>query len=191
MSNRPDLNKNMDGATFKSYYYLKEELADFCRKNKLPVSGGKPDLTDRIACFLDTGKIPAYSAAKKTVTSAEQITESAVIEENIVCSEKHRKFFAERIGKGFSFNVQFQKWLKANAGKTYGDAINAYYVISEEKKKCKSAIEKQFEYNKYIRDFFEDNKGKNLKEAIMCWKYKKSLQGHNRYEKSDLAALKP
>lgn len=191
MSNRPDLNKNMDGATFKSYYYLKEELADFCRKNKLPVSGGKTELTDRIACFLDTGKIPAYSSAKKTVASAEQITESAVIEENIVCSEKHRKFFAERIGKGFSFNVQFQKWLKANAGKTYGDAVNAYYVISEEKKKGKSEIEKQFEYNKYIRDFFEDNKGKSLKEAIMCWKYKKNLQGHNRYEKFDLAALKP
>ena len=29
----------------------------------------------------------------------------------------------------------FQKWLKSNAGKTYGDAIEAYYQILEEKKK--------------------------------------------------------
>lgn len=50
-------------------------------------------------------------------------------------------------------------------------------------------IDKQFEYNTYIRAFFEDNKGKSLEEAIICWKYKKSLQGHNRYEKSDLIAL--
>ena len=28
-----------------------------------------------------------------------------------------------------------------------------------------------------------------LDEAITCWKYKKSLQGHNRYEKSDLVVL--
>ena len=69
------------------------------------------------------------------------------------------------------------------------DAINAYYQILEEKKKGKTTIGKQFEYNTYIRDFFEDNQGRSLDEAITCWKYKKSLQGHNRYEKSDLVAL--
>lgn len=32
-------------------------------------------------------------------------------------------------------------------------------------------------------------KGDYLEEAIKCWKYKKSLQGHNRYEKSDLIVI--
>lgn len=41
----------------------------------------------------------------------------------------------------------------------------------------------------YIRDFFSDNKGKTLQDAIACWKYKKNQQGHNRYESSDLIAL--
>ena len=41
----------------------------------------------------------------------------------------------------------------------------------------------------YIRDFFADNKGKTLDEAIKCWKYKKGLPGNNRYERSDLVAL--
>ena len=41
----------------------------------------------------------------------------------------------------------------------------------------------------YIRDFFEDNAGKTLNDAIKCWKYKKSLKGHNRYEQSDLVVL--
>ena len=57
-------------------------------------------------------------------------------------------------------------------------------------KLAKTKIDKQFEYNTYIRDFFEDNKDKNLDAAIACWKYKKSLPGHNRYEKEDLIALK-
>lgn len=43
--------------------------------------------------------------------------------------------------------------------------------------------------SKTFRDFFADNKGKSLEEAIKCWKYKKQLQGHNRYEKTDLEAL--
>lgn len=189
MENRPELNIKLDGQTFRSYYYLKEELVDFCRENNLPVSGGKIELTDRIATFLDTGKILKTSKKKKPTVFVHLITEDTFIEPNIVCSEMHRAFFKEKIGKTFSFNVAFQKWLKENAGKTYGDAIKAYYQILEEKKKGKTKIGKQFEYNTYIRAFFEDNQGKSLEEAIICWKYKKSLQGHNRYEKSDLVAL--
>lgn len=189
MSERPTLNKELDGKTFRSFYYLKEELVGFCRENNLPVSGGKIELTDRIACFLDTGKVLETSAKEKTTITVGAITENTMIEPNIVCSEKHRAFFKEKIGKGFSFNVLFQKWLKGNAGMTYGDAVNAYYQILEEKKKEKTTIDKQFEYNTYIRDFFEDNQGRSLEEAITCWKYKKSLQGHNRYEQSDLVAL--
>ena len=189
MSERPELNRELDGKTFRSYYYLKEELVDFCREYNLPVSGGKIELTDRIACFLDTGKVLETSAKRKTTINVGLITENTIIEPNIVCSEKHRTFFIEKIGKSFSFNVLFLKWLKGNAGKTYGDAINAYYQILEEKKKGKTTIDKQFEYNTYIRDFFEDNQGRSLEEAITCWKYKKSLQGHNRYEQSDLIAL--
>ena len=83
----------------------------------------------------------------------------------------------------------FQRWLKTNAGKTYKDAIEAYRQILEEKKKSKTTIDKQFEYNTYIRDFFEANKDMRLEDAITCWKYKKSLKGHNRYESSDLIAL--
>ena len=55
--------------------------------------------------------------------------------------------------------------------------------------KKKTEIGKQFQYNQYIRDFFENNKDKSLDDAIKCWKYKKSLRGHNKYEKSDLVVL--
>ena len=97
--------------------------------------------------------------------------------------------FREHIGNAFSFNVAFQKWLKGNTGKTYKEAITAYYQILEDKKSRKTVIEKQFEYNTYIRDFFADNPGRTLDDAIKCWKYKKQLPGHNHYEQTDLAAL--
>lgn len=193
MMERPALDKQLDSRTFRGFYYLKEELVDFCRKNGLPVSGGKIEISDRIAYFLDTGKVmPAKAVKRKTaemsdVTAA--ITEDTKIEAAFVCSERHRAFFKEHIGNAFSFNVAFQKWLKSNAGKTYREAITAYYQILEEKKKGKTVIDKQFEYNTYIRDFFADNSGKTLEDAIRCWKYKKRLPGHNRYEQSDLAAL--
>lgn len=189
MEQRPDLTVKTDAETFRSFYYLKEELVEFCRENKLSVSGTKAELTERIAYFLKTGEVLKPDVKKKSVVYTGNITEDTFIEADIVCSEKHRAFFTEKIGRTFSFNVAFQKWLKSNSGKTYKEAVEAYYKILEEKKKGKTVIDKQFEYNTYIRDFFEDNKGKSLEEAIICWKYKKSRRGHNRYEPSDLVAL--
>ena len=190
MNNRPVLDKNLDSKTFRDYYYLKEELVSFCRENGIPVSGGKIEITERIAHFLDTGKILSARSERKKTTTVSVISEETEIEADFVCSEKHREFFKEHIGSGFSFNVAFQKWLKNNTGKTYKEAIAAYYQILEDKKKGKTKIDKQFEYNTYIRDFFADNKGRSLEDAIKCWKYKKQLQGHNRYERADLIAIK-
>lgn len=189
MLERPILDKKLNSKTFRDFYYLKEELVDFCRKNNLPTSGGKLEIIERIAYFLDTGKILSTSKPKTRAVVKTNISENTKIESDFTCSEKHRAFFKEHIGNSFSFNVPFQNWLKNNAGKTYHDAILAYYQILEEKKKGKTVIDKQFEYNKYTRDFFEDNKGKSLEDAIKCWKYKKQLKGHNCYEKSDLIAL--
>lgn len=189
MSERPILDKELDGKTFLSYYYLKEELVDFCRKNGLPTSGGKLEITNRIAGYLDTGEIMHSKSSAKTKVEIGEITEDMLIEPNVVCSEQHRAFFKMKIGKSFSFHVAFQKWLKSNTGKTYRQAIEAYDQILAEKKQSKTTIDKQFEYNTYIREFFADNEGKSLEEAIKCWKYKKSLPGHNRYEKTDLLVL--
>lgn len=189
MCERLNLDNGIDGKTFKEYYYLKEELIDFCRKNNLQTTGGKIELTERIAKFLDTGKRTYKRHTTKRNLSTNKITTDTIIEENFVCSEKHRAFYKEQIGNNFSFNVVFQKWLKSNSGKTYQDSINAYYQILEDKKKNKTIIDKQFEYNTYIRDFFNDNKDKNLEQAIKCWKYKKGLKGHNKYEREDLKIL--
>lgn len=189
MADRPILDKNLSSAVFREYYYLKEELVDFLRENGLPTSGGKVELADRIAYFLDTGKVKPVELQRVKATNINDISVDTIIENNFVCSEKHRAFFKANIGESFSFNVAFQKWLKANAGMTYRDAIIAYYQILEEKKMGKTTIDSQFEYNTYIRDFFEDNQGKSLSDAIKCWKYKKLLRGHNRYERSDLIAI--
>lgn len=189
MNERPALDRELDSKTFRDFYYLKEELVDFCRKNGLPASGGKIEITDRIAYFLDTGKIQSPSSSRKRAAEIIDIQEDTEIEPDFVCSERHRAFFKEQIGNRFTFNVAFQKWLKNNAGKTYKEAVAAYEQILEDKKKGKTKIEKQFEYNTYIRDFFADNQGRSLEEAIKCWNYKKQMQGHNRYERADLAAI--
>lgn len=92
------------------------------------------ELTERIAEYLSTGEIKAAKTVKKVKKEITQISEESLIEPDFVCSEKHRAFFKERIGNSFSFNVQFQKWLKVNAGKTYAEAVEAYHKILQKRR---------------------------------------------------------
>ena len=195
---RPQLTKDLKSAEFKEYYFLKEELKDFCKKEELKVSGSKNQLEERIIYYLDTGKSldnsrsienkNNYSKSNSNkATTYEEITLDFILGENFKCSEDKREFFEKEIGKGFKFKVKFQKWLKANPDKTYRDAVDAYYELQNSNEKTK--IDKQFQYNQYIRDFFDDNDDKTLNDAIKCWNYKKSIKGHNKYEKSDLCIL--
>lgn len=84
--------------------------------NKGIYYGGKIEIIDRIAHFLDTGEVLAAPVAKKKVSIVFDIHEDLKIETDIVCSESHRAFFRKQIGNSFSFNVTFQNWLKTNSG---------------------------------------------------------------------------
>ncbi|MGL5414951.1 MAG: SAP domain-containing protein [Clostridium sp.] len=84
---------------------------------------------------------------------------------------------------------------KSEGLQSYGNTLDlteiiAYFLNTQEKKKNREIINRQFEYNNYIQAFFIDNKDKSLADAHKCWNYKKSLTGHNRYEKKDLNQLK-
>lgn len=185
----PDLHVITDSVVFRNHYYLLSELKAYCRSKGLPASGGKQEIAERIAHFMDTGELkqPVKKAAKASRT--EPITPDSVIEESLKCSEMHRAFFKANVGKRFSFDVAFQQWLKENAGKTYREAIDAYIGIVKSKKVQQTVISKQFEYNTYIRAFFAENPSAGLQDAIQCWKHKKSQPGHNRYAEDDLEIL--
>lgn len=161
---------------------MKEELIAFCKREGLQISGSKEELYTIINHYLNT-KEKTQIKRKKSVDCAMPSLDTLIVE-NMRFSEVNRAFFRRYLGENFRFSVAFQRWLKTNVGKTFQDAIEVYPTLSRNKE-----IDKQFEYNTYIRDFFADNKNKSLKDAITCWKYKKSIAGYNQYEKKDLSAL--
>lgn len=190
---RPKLDKNTDADDFINFYWLKEELYSFCKSFGLPRSGRKDDITHRIYEYLKTGKV--ITPTKKNGTKKDPLNTplslDSKIPEGYKNDEKHRAFFKSEIGGHFKFNVPFMNWMKANSGKTYKEAISEWNrIISEKKNGKKSEISSQFQYNQYTRDFFNANPYANRDDAIICWKYKKSLPGHNKYEEEDLVALR-
>ncbi len=75
--------------------------------------------------------ISSKSKAKRSAVNR-QVPASLddVIEDNIVCSQDLRAFFEQYLGKNFRFKVDFQSWLRDNAGLTFRDAVEAYRMLT-------------------------------------------------------------
>ena len=65
-------------------------------------------------------------ARRSAVNRQVPVSLDEAIEPNIVCSQDLRAFFERYLGKGFRFKVEFQDWLRRNAGLTFRDAVEAY-----------------------------------------------------------------
>ncbi|MEK4081542.1 DUF6434 domain-containing protein [Solibacillus sp. FSL K6-1126] len=185
---RPELKRKLDVQEFQSFYWLKEELQTFCRKNGMSASGSKIEITDRIAAFLQTGEIQKPLKKRKSPTNEAILTDlnlDTVITENHRCSQTVRAFFKSEIPK-FHFSTYIQNYFRENVGKTYRDVVNAWYEEQERKKDplFKKQIGSQFEYNQFIRDYFADpkNKGNHREDAIKAWYEIKKLPGSNKYK---------
>lgn len=185
---RPELNKELKGNEFRNFYWLKEELQNFCRANGISASGPKSELTDRIAIFLETGEIQKPMRKRKTTQkkiTLEELSLETVITENHRCSQVVRAFFKSIIPK-FHFSTYIQDYFKENVGKTYQDVVDAWNAEEEWKKdpSYERKIGAQFEYNQFIRDYFADpkNKRKKREDAIAAWNIIKALPGSNRYQ---------
>jgi len=173
-------------------YYLKKELVAICKICNLPTSGYKDNLLQYVSDFIENKpitKINKNTTRKKDNNFTPSLEK--IIDENYSNNEVHRTFFKKIIGEQFKYNVPFCKWMRKNKGKKiYKDAIEMYdEILLEKKLRKKFEIGKQFKYNQYTRDFFEDNPQLSRTDCIKCWNYKKQQIGEHKYEKEDLIVL--
>ena len=194
LNDRPEISKCASAGEFRNWYWLEEELVSYCRENKLPSTGSKQAITNRIAGYMETGTVAKPQAPKsrsKFDWHSAKLTPQTVIADNYKNTQNVRRFMQQHMGESFKFNIAFMAWMKANAGKTLADAIVARREIAEREKVEKPAIPASNQYNRYLRDFYDANPNANVADARTCWAYKRSLPGHNRYQENDLVALKP
>jgi len=191
MDKRPKLNKNISSKDFSDFYWLKEELIDFCRDIGINTSASKIELSRRILKFLNTGEIIKKRENKilKLPKATAPITKNTILGVDKRSYKEKKNFLQLAIGKRFHFTVYLLEYFKKNTGKrTYGDLIKQWYKEQAKRENLhfKTKIAPQFEYNAYIRGFLKDNSDKTKKEAIKYWKIKKSLRGDNTYKITDL-----
>ncbi|MEM7031843.1 MAG: DUF6434 domain-containing protein [Chloroflexota bacterium] len=172
---RPILTSSLSSQEFRDFYWLKAELIAFCRENRLPTSGSKADLTERIAHFLETGQILSTTRMRsKKSQMPNTFTRDTVIGDGWRCTQSLRAFFEQEIEMKFHFNDFMRDFVtNSGVGLTLQDAIDGWYQ-SKQQPKGEGEIGSQFEYNQHMRTFYKANPGASRQEAIEAWKEKRS-----------------
>ena len=185
---RQPLTKNLAVQDFLDFYWLKNEMSRFLKFLNLSASGSMADLKKRIVNYLRTGIIPTVKKGKKIpqIRLKGPFSLKTIIPPNMILSDEIREFFISQCGPRFRYKIDIIKYIRENPGKSFGDVAAQWErVLSEERerKKIKKKIAPSCEYNRYIRDFMAQTSKKSLKEAIICWKYKKAQRGNNWFNK--------
>lgn len=171
---RPNLNKEILVDDFARYYWLKEELVDFCRQAGLSTAGSKQELVERVRLFLETGQgkpareVKPDSSAKHKVSMPQHFSRQTVICSGWRCSQELRTFFEQEIGRHFHFDEVMRDFIHHGAGKTLQEAITTWQTA--QKNPEKHEIGAQFEYNRHMRNYFQAHPGATMQEALQAWK---------------------
>lgn len=192
---RPFIADIVTGKELKKWYWLKQELVDYCKQKGINYTGGKFEILKRIACALDKGidksvKKATSGLPKSKINWAKQsLTLTTIITDSYTNGPNTRMFFKKHCGEKFHFGIAFMMWMKNNTGKTLQDAIKEWERLNKisKKKNYTSVIPQYNQYNQYLRDFFADNPTKTLTEARYFWKLKRALPlSRHKYSRADL-----
>ena len=191
---RPQLTPLLTLVDFNDFYWTKWELITFCKEVKLPYSGSKQDLVERIQAFLG-GQAVTISARRKASSRFDwqraPLSLETVITDNYSTTRQVRLFFEVHLGMPFSVNVAWMDWMKNHVGFTLSDAIQAWHSIQREMatRTAPTDIAPQFEFNRYMRAFRKNNPTRSREEGVYCWKIKRSLRGPRVYDDADVLWL--
>ncbi len=190
--NRPDILTLTTGAELRRWYWLKAELGATARHHGLKTSGGKFQILDRLAHFLDTGETVFVGDVRVPPKSKfdwhkAPLTAETIITDNYQNTQNVRRFFKAVAGSDFKFTIALMDWMRGNVGKTLGDAVMAHHQLRAAP--VQTQIKDHNQFNQYTRDFMANNPGATMEQVLRVWAKKRSLpsdDGRHRYSPSDL-----
>jgi SAP domain-containing new25/Domain of unknown function (DUF6434) len=172
---RPSLNQSLSAAEFMRWYWLKEELYEFCRVHELPRSGSKPDLTQQIVAYLSGLDPPTVRRVVRTGAMPIAFTLKTIIGVGWRCNPSLGRFFREQCGVGFRFNAAIRDFIHSRAGCSLEEAVSCYRA-SVAKGAPKQEIIASNEYNRHTREFYERNPKAKREEVLAAWWKKRNAK---------------
>lgn len=190
VAGKPKLDRNISLDDYLNYYWLKKDLVKFCKDIGINSDGWKLEIHERIVEYL-TNHVILKKEETKTRQKSTEIQELKLdmkVTKSFKRNPQTTAFF-KSIDSRFRYSVRLNQYIRNNIGKiTYQDIMDQWYEEYELKKKGIKTTPAlpQCEYNQFVKDYMEDNKNRNFKDAVAAWNFKKSMRGDNIYHREEL-----
>lgn len=166
---RPQLTAELSGGELRRWYWLKDELVAFARVLGVRTSGGKELLAERIAAHLDGVPFVEPSPAKRghTAQLGPELTAETRIPAGQRCSEHVRAWLSAQTGSRFHFDAEMRAFFAAADGtQTMHDALEHWRATRDQGAR---AIDAQFEYNRFTRQWRQEHPLADRTELLAAW----------------------
>ncbi|WP_454086170.1 DUF6434 domain-containing protein [Georgenia sp. Marseille-Q6866] len=164
---RPPVTEVRSGAELRRWYWLRTELQELAAALGVSRSGGKEELLFRVTAALDGEPVPAPAPRPRT---ARQLTApvgpETVIPPGQRCSQVLRAYFIDAVGPGFHFDEHMRHFVAHGEGRALGEAVEHWYRTRDEPP---GEIGRQFEYNRFTREWFAANPGGTREQCQEAW----------------------
>lgn len=169
-SGRPELTRQLSGAEFLRWYWLKDEVVGFARDLGLRASGPKDLVVRRVAAALDGVAYvePAPARSPGGAQLAGDLSRDTVIPAGQRCSQAVRAWFVTQVGGGFAFDSPMRAFFAAADGTTtLGDALSHYRAT---RGSGPDDIDAQFEFNRFTRTWHDRHPGGDRAALLAAWR---------------------
>ncbi|TJY69888.1 hypothetical protein E4J89_09325 [Arthrobacter sp. CAU 1506] len=177
-SSRPEPSSSLGAQEFLRWYWLKTELQQFARDLGVSATGGKEDITARIATVLRGGPkhlpSPTSPASRKPRRQlAGPLHRGTIVPAGQRCSQVLRAWFKEELGPNFRFDGPMREFFSAADGTTtLGDAVAHWHSSRHD---APREISRQFEFNRFTRRWHREHPNGSRQEMLSAWHVYRSL----------------
>jgi hypothetical protein len=169
-------------------------MQDILRGMKLPATGRKFDLRDRIMYALDHdgALLPRPKRRRPTSTfdwANEILNPATVVTDNITFGQNLRRFMEAHIDRKFTFTSDFMDWVREHTGATLADCVEAWHRLDDRKRDpaFQRAIAANNMYCQFVRDYYANRPGASFDEVRRAWLVEReepTVDGWIRYRPS-------
>ena len=170
VAKRPALTPTLSAEGFARWYWTKRELIDFARSKGIGVAGSKQEIEERINLYLTSGEVVKAKGPVRIDGLTGPLSGEMEIPPGQTMGAHLRAYLTERCGPDFRFDSHMRTFFK-EGNRTLDQAV-AYW--QETRGQAGPEIEHQFQYNRFVRDFYQANPGAGPKEMLAAWTERRS-----------------
>lgn len=181
---RPALERGLDEAEFRRWYWTLAELRAFARDLGVGASGAKAEVADRIAAALGgrSAARNARSPARASSTLPGPLTQQTLLPAGQSATQQLRAYFLEVIGPSFIFDGHMRRFLTQSEGATLGDAVENWHRTRGTELPPQSS---SLEFNRFTRHWHRDHPEGSAADSRAAWKRYRALPVDERPDVAD------